>query len=381
MTYLPMSAESRMLIPLRTDAPVYHTPFATIGVITLNVFIQIWASATDYRFANPLLLHFGSFMPNEWLTSAFMHAGWMHLIGNMLFLWVFGLVIEGKVGWKRFISLYCAIAVLSGMVEQILMIGGHGHSLGASGVIFGLLAISMVWAPENEIDCVLFLYGLHTVELSIKAFAALYIILQFIEALFDGFGISSALLHLIGAACGLPMGIFMLRRGWVDCEGWDWFTRRERNEIKSSPTRGGTTSLRQTKDPTQEDADCRTSFISLVHAGSLDPAMAIWRNKGGIRWGAPAGTLELLVNQLLKANRSSETQPFIDKILIEDPGHPRINLLLAQLLIRARRPSARLACLDAAAGRLEPSQSQALCDRLRAQCLALQAEGVLEIAF
>jgi len=370
-----------MFIPLRTDAPVYHTPYATIGVITLNVFIQIWASATDYRFANPLLLHYGSFMPNEWLTSVFMHAGWMILIGNMLFLWIFGLVIEGKVGWRRFISLYCAIAALTGMIEQIIMIGGHGGSFGASGVIFGLLAMSMVWAPENEIDCVLLIYGMHTFEISIKAFAAIYIILQCIEGLADGFGVSSALLHLLGAACGLPIGIVMLRRGWVDCEGWDWFTRRKQQEIKATPARGDTTSLRRTQDAAREDAESRASFINLVQAGSLDPAMAIWRTKGGLRWGAPAATLELLVHHLVKANRSGEAQPFIDKILMEDPGHPRINLLLAQLLIRARRPSAALACLDAAAGRLQPGQSQALCDRLRAQCSALQAEGVLEIAF
>lgn len=88
-----------MLIPLRTDAPLYHGPWATIALIVINVVVQIWATATRYEHVDPYLVEYGVINPLQWFTSIFLHLGWMHLIGNMVFLWVFGQVVEGKIGW------------------------------------------------------------------------------------------------------------------------------------------------------------------------------------------------------------------------------------------------------------------------------------------
>lgn len=372
-----------MLIPLRTDAPIYHAPWATVGVILLNVTLQIWSSATDYEYIDPLIIQYGTWMPHQWLTSAFLHAGWLHLIGNMVFLWVFGLVVEGKVGWWRFLALYAAIAMASGLLEQTIMLGADGGSLGASGVIFGLLAIAMVWAPDNEIDCLLLLYGIRYIELPIKVFACIYLGLQFIEAAVGGFGISSAVLHLIGAGAGLPIGILMLRRGWVDCEGWDWFTRHNRHRLPpQAPSKRIPPSTIAAPPPDQAalDSEYRSSFLELVQAGSTDAALQVWRGNGGERWGAPIPARERLVGQLVKAGRFAEAAPFIDGIRGEDPGHPAIGLLLAQIRLKERRPAAALAILEAVQPRLAAGRQRELHDQLRARCAALQAEGVLEIA-
>lgn len=216
-----------MLIPLRSDAPLYHRPWATIGIISLNVLVQIWIATTSIENLEPLIIEFGSINPLEWMTRIFAHAGWMHLIGNMIFLWVFGQIVEGKIGWWKFLAVYGGIAAASGLVEQILMLGAHGGSLGASSVIFGLLAIALVWAPDNEVDCLLiFVVYVKTFEIRIRWLAALYLFFQVLGVLFSGLAPSSELLHLLGMAAGLPIGIIMLRRGWVDCEGWDWFSRR-----------------------------------------------------------------------------------------------------------------------------------------------------------
>ena len=96
--------------------------------------------------------------PLQWVTSPFLHADLMHLIGNMIFLWAFGLVIEGKLGWLRFAALYLGMGVAQSAFEQVCTLGfGEGGSLGASAIIYGLMVMAMVWAPRNEMSCLLLL--------------------------------------------------------------------------------------------------------------------------------------------------------------------------------------------------------------------------------
>lgn len=225
-----------MLIPWRTDAPLYHRPWGTIGLIAANVMVFLWALSAGAGQVEPLVLNYGTINPIQWVTSVFIHGSWMHLIGNMFFLWVFGLIVEGKTGTRRFLAIYGGIAVVSCLVEQVLMLWTTGISFGASGIIFGLMAIALVWAPENEVDCLLILgIFVKTLELRVLTIGVLYLIFQGIEIVMAGLHVSSGLLHLLGMATGLPVGIVMLRRGWVDCEGWDWFARREQRRSRSMP--------------------------------------------------------------------------------------------------------------------------------------------------
>ncbi len=373
-----------MLIPLRTDAPVYHTPWATFGIIAVNTAIQMWSSATDYEYSVGLMLHYGTIAPYQWLTSVFLHAGWGHLIGNMIFLWVFGLVVEGKVGWWRFLAIYAGIAMTSGMIEQLIMLGGHKGSLGASGVIFGLLAITMIWAPDNEIDCMLLLYGAQTVELSIKTFCGIYLLLQMWFASTSGFSMSSEVLHLLGAACGLPIGILMLKKGWVDCEGWDWFSRAARHRSPAKPATGDPRAAIPARDTAVDnagrDAELIASFRELIAGGSSEPALRLWTTMGAGRARIPLTDRAALVCLLVDARQVEDAAPLLDSILAEDPGHPHVGLRKAELLIQQRRPAAALDVLNAIQGRVQPGQQAELAAQLRARASALQAEGVLELA-
>lgn len=91
-----------MLIPWNTDAPIYHAPWATGGLILVNVavFGAMLASGDADQTFGPWLLSYGDGLhPLQWITSNFLHAGALHLLGNMIFLWAFGLVVEGKLGW------------------------------------------------------------------------------------------------------------------------------------------------------------------------------------------------------------------------------------------------------------------------------------------
>lgn len=221
-----------MLLPYRTDAPVYHAPLATIGLIVANgiVFALCLTGDLDYE---SLALQYGTLNPIQWVTSNFVHGGFMHLIGNMIFLWVFGLVVEGKVGALRFLLIYFGIGLAQCAIEQVLMLGmEEGLSYGASAILFGLLGIAMIWAPKNHVD-VLYWYFINagTFSVTIQTTAYVYLGLEIfyqLVAMSSGIHVTSMLLHLMGAAIGVPLGIFLLKRGYVDCEGWDWFSMRSR---------------------------------------------------------------------------------------------------------------------------------------------------------
>jgi membrane associated rhomboid family serine protease len=267
----------RLLLPLRTDAPLHHRPWATVGVIVINIAVHLWTEFAEAADVLPYVLRYGEWAPWQWLTSVFLHAGWFHLLGNMLFLWVFGLVVEGKVGCLRFLAMFVAIAAAAGAFEQTVMLGAdEGGSVGASGVIYGLIGVCMVWAPENEVECVLVVM-LRPVEfeVSIRTLAYFYFGLEAMKTVLLGFSMSSAALHLIGAAAGVPLGLLMLKRGWVDCEGWDWFSRRDYRAapIRTSPRPAPGAAAPRPRPAHAESAAVR--FGILVSGGDLDGALRL----------------------------------------------------------------------------------------------------------
>jgi membrane associated rhomboid family serine protease len=218
-------------IPYGTDAPLYYRPFATIGLILAN--FVTFAATRMGEAPDGWMLQFGRGLhPTEWFASTFLHFGWLHLLGNMLFLWTFGLIVEGKLGWWRFLALYFALCGLDGAITQTLMLSYAGVSPGAggaSGVIFALMAIALIWAPRNCIDVLLVYWFLMIVrttmfEITVLVFSLCYIGLNFLMGWLGGFEMSSATLHLLGAGVGAPVGALLLVTGFVDCERWDLFS-------------------------------------------------------------------------------------------------------------------------------------------------------------
>lgn len=218
-----------MFIPINTDAPIYHFPFATIGLIVVNSICFATTGFGDHERLEPWLLQFGHIDPVEWLSSMFSHAGFFHLIGNMIFLWGFGLVVEGKLGWRRMLTLYFAIGLIQAAFTQgVMIMSREGSALGASSAIMGLMAISLVWAPKNEMHLVGVLPGFYGIprffsfDVTIMSYAIWLVgwdLLFFL--LFPGMGTPA--LHLSGALIGFAVGVLYVKRKWVDCENWDLF--------------------------------------------------------------------------------------------------------------------------------------------------------------
>jgi len=212
-----------LLIPLRTDA-ADRIPWATVGLIAANIAVALLFGfpRSGDAFVNSLVLRFGHFNPLTWITSSFVHYGFIHLLGNLVFLWIFGLITEPLAGWRRFLALYFAIAVACSAVVQVLMLGAQGQAAGASDAIFGLVAAGALWAPRNKVKMLLWvLYFVWTFDISVLGLVSVYVGLQLLWVMASGFAMSGALIHVLGAGTGLALAWWMLKQGWVDTGGLD----------------------------------------------------------------------------------------------------------------------------------------------------------------
>ena len=152
------------MLPIGDDNSTRRTiPVVTYLLIFLNViiflfelaagdeFIYRWSFTPSYFLTNP-----GS----EWITiftSMFLHGGWMHLLGNMLYLWIFGDNVEDRMGHGRFLVFYLLCGVAATMAQLFATSSADLNipNLGASGAIAGVLASYLVLFPRQRVRVVL----------------------------------------------------------------------------------------------------------------------------------------------------------------------------------------------------------------------------------
>ncbi len=230
-----------LFFPLRTDASDVRG-FGTAAIVIANVAVVLLFGFVDPFFdlfkstsAIEQLIHdYGVFKPWQWVTSAFTHGDIAHLASNMIFLITFGLIIERHLGWFRFLCLYFVLTVCSGATETLLF--RSGGSYGASGAVFGLIAMAWIWEPQREVTVFIWVWryvGTH--QVTVRGLAMWWIGWQVFYGLLQGFSLSTPVLHLVGAGVGLAFGLLILRCRWIDTEGEDRFSLRdaEREREKS----------------------------------------------------------------------------------------------------------------------------------------------------
>jgi membrane associated rhomboid family serine protease len=157
------------VVPIRDYNPTKITPFVTYGLIALNVLIFLYELSLPPRqlegffqlaaiVPRELTASFAGIPINqpvpEWLTlitSQFLHGGFLHLAGNMLFLWVFGNNIEDQLGHAKFLIFYLACGVLAGLSQWFFAQGSAIPSLGASGAIAGVLGAYIIRFPKARV--------------------------------------------------------------------------------------------------------------------------------------------------------------------------------------------------------------------------------------
>lgn len=157
------------MVPLNDENPVRITPYVTYGLILLNILVFLYEitlppEGLDAFFNSAAIVPCqlsnictNAIVPGEfpeWLTlitSQFLHGGWLHLGGNMLYLWVFGNNVEEQMGPVRFLAFYLCCGVLAGLTQWYFGQDSSIPSLGASGAIAGVLGAYIIRFPKARI--------------------------------------------------------------------------------------------------------------------------------------------------------------------------------------------------------------------------------------
>lgn len=211
-----------ILIPYRAKNPPERFPWVTIALIVAN--ILIYACTTRYFLGvresalEQLAFSHQTLNPLRILTAMFLHADPMHLIGNMLFLWIFGSSVEGRLGHAKFLGVY-ALAGFAGALAQDIIVG-RGHpavwNLGASGAIMGVAGAYLYLFPFAAICVVFILPIIAFFRVQVMEWQARWVVLWFLGfdvlygLLFQGGDGVGHMCHLGGAAAGF-VGVLLLR--------------------------------------------------------------------------------------------------------------------------------------------------------------------------
>jgi hypothetical protein len=207
------------MIPLSDGIPARRFPFVNVALILANFAVWIFY---ELPHLNPSVAH-ASFYPCSvdgschapeswgvsWFTSMFMHGSWDHILGNMLFLAIFGKNVEDAFGHVRYLALYVAGGFVATMTQTAvtLIVGsaddGRIPQLGASGAIAAVLGAYFVLFPESRVLGLLFVFP-------VRVPAWVFLGLWFLYQLFEGnFGLLSAHANGGGTAFFAHVGGFL----------------------------------------------------------------------------------------------------------------------------------------------------------------------------
>ena len=217
------------MIPLRDDNPTTIPPVVTIGLCALvflwqqtlsqdagTIAVYAYGVVPAVLFGNDSLPPGIARIPAELsiFTSMFMHGGWMHIIGNMLYLWIFGNNIEDTLGHVRFVLFYLLCGVAAALAQSLINTHSEVPMIGASGAIAGVLGAYMVLFPRAHV-LVLVPFGFFTQLLRLPALLVLgfWFVLQLFEGgliAANGEGGVAHWAHIGGFVAGIAL-IFLLR--------------------------------------------------------------------------------------------------------------------------------------------------------------------------
>ena len=215
------------MIPLKDDNPTSSKPIVTYLIIGMCIFIfVIQLTSQSYRTGQlfysygliPSVLMNNKQLPIElyiipgWrtiFTSMFMHGGFMHLIGNMLYMWIFADNIEDSLGPKRFLVFYLLAGIGAAMTQVLMDTQSQVPMVGASGAIGGVLGAYLINHPNARV-LVLIPFGFFSQLIKIKALYVLgfWFILQFISS---GGGVAYAA-HIGGFISGVVLILFFNKK-------------------------------------------------------------------------------------------------------------------------------------------------------------------------
>ena len=209
------------MIPLRDVIPSRTTPVVTTALIAINVlvFLYQWSLGPDdgtrFIFTWGLVPAYFSWVTV--LTSMFLHGGFLHVGGNMLYLWIFGDNVEDRLGHGRFVAFYLLCGVAAALAQMFVSPSSQVPLVGASGAIAGVMGAYYVMYPHSRIVTLIPFFFLQVVEVPAIFFLGIWFLMQFLNGVGSiaqveaGTGGVAFWAHVAGFVTGVA-GALVLRR-------------------------------------------------------------------------------------------------------------------------------------------------------------------------
>lgn len=209
------------MFPLRDTQPSYSKPIVTVALIVINVLVYLFEFSLDDYSKNAFIGTFG-LVPDRFhfanvLTSMFLHGGWVHVLGNMWFLWIFGDNIEDILGHGKYLLFYLLCGVGAAMTQVYFSPDSRVPMVGASGAIAGVMGAYMVKFPYSRISTLIFLaFFITTVEVPAWVMLIYWFFIQLISGVGSvGYsqvsqGGTAFLAHVGGFVAGIGL-IYLMR--------------------------------------------------------------------------------------------------------------------------------------------------------------------------
>ena len=169
------------MFPLKDDIPSTRAPVVNILLIVINILVFLFEVSLGPR-VQSLILAYGlvpaRFDFTSLFTSMFLHGGWAHVLGNMLYLWIFGDNVEDRLGHVAYFFFYMVCGVAAGMAHVLTSAGSSVPTVGASGAIAGVLGAYLVLFPQARVLTLLPIFPLTTIYIPSIFFLGIWFVMQ-----------------------------------------------------------------------------------------------------------------------------------------------------------------------------------------------------------
>jgi membrane associated rhomboid family serine protease len=177
------------MFPLKDTEPSYSRPVVNIALIAVNLLVFLFEYSLGPRTLNAFIEYYGlvpdHFQLSRVFTAMFLHGGWMHVLGNMLFLWVFGGRIEDLLGHAKYLVFYLLCGIVAALGQVVASPYSTVPMVGASGAIAGVMGAYLVKFPRARILTLVFIvFFVTTIEIPAPIMLGYWFVVQ----LFSGFG-------------------------------------------------------------------------------------------------------------------------------------------------------------------------------------------------
>lgn len=175
-----------LMIPLRDVIPSRTAPIVTLTLIAANGLVFLFQISLPDEDLHLFVTLYGvvpaALDPLTLLTSMFLHGGWLHFLGNMLYLWIFGDNVEDRLGHGRFLVFYLVCGIAAALAQVATNPASRVPMVGASGAIAGVMGAYFVLFPHSRILTLvpMFLYW-ELVEVPAVLFLGFWFVLQFLS--------------------------------------------------------------------------------------------------------------------------------------------------------------------------------------------------------